>query len=92
VDWNAHGTGETRLILLTDWPKFHPWPNISSLRHLVLHAQHNGFDQVMSRVGDRIVLDERAFFQWALKQKQPLEPSLPLPTKRSRARQSRSSR
>jgi hypothetical protein len=54
----------TRLIPLTDWSKFHPWPPLGGLRHLVFHAKTNGFDQVIKRASGRILLDEEAFFLW----------------------------
>lgn len=53
-----------RLIPVTDWSKFHPWPPIGGLRHLVFFAKDNGFDQVIRRIGRRVLIDEAAFFQW----------------------------
>ena len=55
---------KTRLIPLVDWPKYHLWPPIGGLRHLVFHAKKNGFDKVIRRVGSRVLLDESAFFEW----------------------------
>lgn len=54
----------SRLIPLSDWPKFHPWPPIGGLRHLVFHEKTNGFDKVIRRVGRRILIDEGLFFKW----------------------------
>ena len=54
----------TRLIPLTEWPKHHPWPPLGGLRHLVFHANSNGFERVVKRVGRRILIDEQAFFEW----------------------------
>ena len=53
-----------RLIPLTEWPKHHSWPPIGGLRHLVFHADGNGFDKVIRRAGRRVLIDEQAFFQW----------------------------
>lgn len=58
---------ETRLIPLTDWPKYHAWPPLGGLRHLVFYAERNGFNEVIRRVGRRILIDERAFFEWIRK-------------------------
>lgn len=55
------------LIPLTEWSKYHPWPPIGGLRHLVFHAKNNGFDQVVVRASGRVLLDEEAFFRWARK-------------------------
>ena len=54
----------TRLIPVTDWNKYHPWPPIGGLRHLVFNAGSTGFDAVVRRVGRRVLIDERAFFDW----------------------------
>lgn len=54
----------TQLIPLTAWPKYHPWPSIGGLRHLVFFAKENGFEKVIRRCGRRILIDENAFFQW----------------------------
>lgn len=54
----------TRIIPLTKWNDYHPWPPIGGLRHLVHHSKTNGFDAVLVRVGSRVLIDERAFFEW----------------------------
>lgn len=53
-----------RLIPLTEWSKHHYWPPIGGLRHLVFYAKSNGFEQVIKRVGRRVLIDEAAFFLW----------------------------
>ena len=53
-----------RLIPLTEWPKYHSWPPLGGLRHLVFYAAKNGFDRVIRRVGKRVLIDETAFFKW----------------------------
>ena len=55
---------KTRLIPLTEWPKYHTYPPLGGLRHLVFNAASNNFDKVIRRVGRRILIDEDAFFQW----------------------------
>jgi len=54
----------TRLIPLTKWNQYHPWPPLGGLRHLVFHAKSNGFDRVVRRAGRRVLIDEQAFFAW----------------------------
>jgi hypothetical protein len=53
-----------RLIPLTKWNEYHPWPPPGGLRYLVFHSKTNGFDQVIKRCGRRILIDEVAFFDW----------------------------
>lgn len=61
----AAASGATgRLIPVTDWSAYHPWPPVGGLRHLIFHADNNGFDQVLRRVGRRVLIDEAAFFNW----------------------------
>lgn len=60
----TNGTEPPKLIPLTRWNDYHPHPPIGGLRHLVFHAQSNGFDKVIRRVGSRILLDESAYFSW----------------------------
>ncbi|GAA4400265.1 hypothetical protein [Quisquiliibacterium transsilvanicum] len=56
--------GSTRHIPANDWPNHHPWPPIGGLRHLIFNAKSNGFDQVVRRIGRRVLIDEQAFFAW----------------------------
>lgn len=55
-------------IPLTEWSKYHSWPPIGGLRHLVFHADKNGFSSVIRRVGRRVLISEPAFFDWVEKQ------------------------
>lgn len=60
-------TGTTRMIPVTRWEEFHPWPTASALRAYVLRAARGeieGFDDVVHRVGRRVLIDETAFFAW----------------------------
>jgi len=54
----------TRFIPVTDWKNYHPWPAIGGLRHLIFNAQKNGFNKVIVRAGRRVLIDEKAFFEW----------------------------
>lgn len=55
----------TRLIPVPAWPKYHPWPSVAGLRYLIFHAKENGFESCLRRIGRRVLVDERAFFQWS---------------------------
>ena len=54
----------TRLIPAKDWDKYHLWPSIGGLRHLIFHAKKNGFHRAVRRCGRRVLIDEAAFFEW----------------------------
>lgn len=54
----------TRLIPLTKWNKYHDDPTVSALRHLIFFEELNGFSKVIRRIGKRIYLCERSFFEW----------------------------
>ena len=41
----------TKLIPVTKWKDFHVWPTEAGLRYYIFHAEFNGFDQVIRRVG-----------------------------------------
>lgn len=53
-----------RLIPLTKWNKYHDWPTIGALRAYIHEEYKNGFAVAFKRVGRKIVIDEKAFFQW----------------------------
>lgn len=53
-----------RFIPVTDWNRHHSWPPIGGLRHLIFHENENGFHKCVRRVGRRVLIDERAFFDW----------------------------
>jgi hypothetical protein len=58
-------TSHGRLLTVNQFVKEHPWPPIGGLRFLIFHEKTNGFDQVVVRVGRRVLLDEEKFFIWA---------------------------
>lgn len=55
---------KNRFIPVTEWKDYHPWPTTGGLRHLIFNAQTNGFNKVIVRAGRRVLIDERAFFEW----------------------------
>jgi hypothetical protein len=54
-----------RLIPVTKWPDYHPWPPVGGLRHLIFHEHTNGFSHCVVRKGRRVLISERRFFEWA---------------------------
>lgn len=58
----------TRYIPVPNWEKYHDWPRIGGLRHLIFNKHSNGFDKVVIKVGKRVLIDEAAFFDWVASQ------------------------
>ena len=59
-----------RLIPVTQWNEHHLWPPVGGLRYLIFNADKNGFDSVIVRVNKRVLIDEKAFFDWVETQKE----------------------
>ena len=51
-------------LTVRQWTEQEPWPPLGGLRHLIFHAEQNGFDAVIRRVGRTIVLDRAKFLSW----------------------------
>ena len=54
----------TRYIPAPKWNKYHIWPTLGGLRHLIHNKEKNGFDRVVKKVGKNVLIDENAFFEW----------------------------
>jgi len=54
---------DSRLVPVTDWNKHHPWPPVGGLRHIIFNADKNGFGPAIKRVGRRVLIDEKRFFE-----------------------------
>jgi hypothetical protein len=54
-----------RLLTVEQFAQEHSWPPVGGLRWLIFHEKSNGFDQVVVRVGRRVLIDEDKFFTWA---------------------------
>lgn len=54
----------TRYLTIKQWTFAHPWPSERALRAYIYKSGANGFDKVFIRVGKRILIDEKAFFDW----------------------------
>ncbi len=52
----------SKLIPVTKWSDYHPWPPIGGLRHLIFNEKTNGFKSAFKRVGGRVLVDETEFF------------------------------
>lgn len=61
-------TGKTRLIPVTQWKDYHPWPPIGGLRHLIFYEETNGFHHCVVRLGRRVLINEDKFFEWVEQQ------------------------
>jgi len=59
-----------KLIPVTKWNEHHEFPPLGGLRHLIFHADKNGFNACIKRVGRRVLIDESAFFTWIENQNQ----------------------
>ena len=54
---------ERRLIPVTQWNDYHAWPPQGGLRHIRFNSETNGFGRAFKKVGSRVLVDERAFFE-----------------------------
>lgn len=52
------------LIPVTKWNLYHDYPTIGALRALIFNADKNGFNNVIRRIGGRVLIKESAFFEW----------------------------
>lgn len=53
-----------RLIPVFKWNDYYDYPSINGLRHLIFHEHENGFNQVVRRIGRRVLIKEDEFFKW----------------------------
>lgn len=51
------------LIPAYQWHLYHDWPPPGGLRYLIFHAATNGFAKAFKRVGRRVLIDEKKFFE-----------------------------
>lgn len=52
-----------RLILLTDWNRYHDWPTQGMLRHYAQYRATNGFAPAFIKVQRRILIKENEFYR-----------------------------
>lgn len=61
-----------KLIELSKWNKFHPYPSAGALRQYYFRRASNGFDEVCEYGGEnggRILINQEKFFAWLEKRK-----------------------
>jgi hypothetical protein len=60
------GSIGNRLIPISKWPHYHPWPTANGLRHLIFTSYSSGADYFVRKGGRRLLLIcEKSFFEWA---------------------------
>jgi len=47
----------------TRWNDYYDWPPPGGLRHIIFHADQNGFASAIKRVGRRVLIDPEKFWQ-----------------------------
>lgn len=52
-----------KLIPLSRWNNFHPYPTVGALRQLIFRNK-NEIGKVLVRMGGRLYIIESVFFQW----------------------------
>lgn len=55
---------ETDLMSVNDFSKKYPAFTKGALRAYIFNAETNGFKNVIRRIGARVFIKERAFFNW----------------------------
>ena len=53
-----------RIILLTEWHLYHPYPKLTGLREFRAKNLKTGDYNFFIKAGGRVVVDENAFFAW----------------------------
>jgi hypothetical protein len=59
---------DTRLLTVAQFSIAHPAFSQPALRHLIFDCENNGFRKAMKKIGAKILIDERAFFEWVTEQ------------------------
>ena len=53
------------LITIRQFCQKHPWPSEAGMRWLIFKSEENGLEKCIVRIGRRVLIDEKAFFEWA---------------------------
>ena len=61
---NIASTNTPNLIPVNKWNNYHDFPKPGGLRGLIFHADSNGFDKCIRRVGRSVLIHEEEFFKW----------------------------
>lgn len=62
-------TVKNRMIPLSKWNEYHAWPSVAGLRSYAFKRDTNGFNLVIRKIGRRVLICEKSFFEWVEKQK-----------------------
>lgn len=60
---NSFEQSISKLIPVTKWNEHFEWPPIGGLRHIIFHAETNGFAPAIKRVGRRVLIDPKKFWE-----------------------------
>jgi hypothetical protein len=50
------------IIPVTKWNEHYDWPPLGGMRHLIFHAETNGFAPAFLRAGRRVLVDADRFW------------------------------
>lgn len=53
-----------QLATVRQFTERNPFMTEGGVRHLIFHAESNGFSRCIRRIGRRVYIDEGAFFEW----------------------------
>lgn len=70
MDRTANNEGVRTLLTIRQFVQQHPAFTEGGLRHLIFHADTNGFSQCIRRIGRKVLLDENSVFKWVEQQNQ----------------------
>ena len=63
---------KSRVIELSKWNEYHPYPTVGALRQYYFKKDKNGFAEVVEHGGEnggRILINEDKFFEWQASRK-----------------------
>lgn len=67
---------ESRLIPITKWNKYHPWPPIGGFRYIVHQETRNKSNpDWLIKSGTTLLIDEIKFFEWTRKRSDNIKES-----------------
>lgn len=55
-------TAPPNLVPVPRWNDYFDWPPLGGMRHLIFHADTNGFEDAFIRVGRSVLVDVPVFF------------------------------
>ena len=65
----THNEMTTRMIPLTRWSEYHPYPSLGGLRWIRFRAKEFGFESAFKTVGRRVLVYEAEFLRLIRDQK-----------------------